>query len=524
MIKQAEITNEVKLTKADDYTPIGHVFYTDGGCRQVAGWGLHGYSYKIDGNHIKNVKNQDAPTHLGYTDKKDIVKDGAPVEKDTEALEAHVLEGKSHPRKSIPIKVDKYVDGWGTVDYEDATNNTAEIKAALEGLKIATEAKSAYTTILTDSQYVIGGATDWHRKWSKNNWRKPDGSPVQNAELWKELLEEQKKLGTVTWKWVKGHSGDLGNESSDTNATRGVNKGRRGEKYSTINWQEVGGYWNPKNPYNRFLSHPYWYFVTNLGEDKGKSKDGRHVYYTGNHGNKNELAGKAAQDHTYSVCFLKEPEEILSKIEAEQSKVSDGVYEDIIFGYLSSIFLPKVYNELTVHGCDYVVPPLPNRSDDLILWDDLSKGGVQLTQVAKPPKISQRIFDYCGLLEGILEDFIEGDETLISTDITDEFFETETKGKKEVTKLKKSVANSPSLAVVANYKTGDTVKQRSVTVSLSLDCPNKNALARLAERSPKVTLLTWRESKRGFRYAIVIESGGDIGIWCSVHSNLIVVI
>lgn len=502
---------------------LGHVFYTDGGYRKVAGWGLHGYTYKVDGKEIKNVKNQDAPTNKGYHDKSVICAKGAPTAKDFEAL---ANSEEKAPAKLIPTRPDQYVDAWGTVDYADATNNTAELQAALEGLKLANADNSVRCAIVTDSQYVIGGATEWHHKWASNGWCKKDGTEVANQALWKELLDEQKKLSDVSWHWVKGHSGNLGNEAADTNATKGLNKGRRGLKdFSCTNWSPVASYFNPKNEYNRFLSHPHWYFITNLDESQQLSKTGKYVYYTGSHDGKNELAGKAAQDHTYSVCFLAEPEQVLQDVEREQSIVCKGVYEDIVFGYLSTIFLPKVYRELTEHGCEYVVPPLENRPEDLILWDDLSKGGTQLTWVAKPPKIAKRIFDYCGLLENILEDYVANDlEFFETTDITAEFFETATKGKKEVTVLRKQIATAPAIQVVANYKTGKTVEQRSVTVSLSLDCPSKNALTRLAERNPKVTLLTWRESKRGFRYATIIEAGDDIGIWCSIHSNLVVVL
>lgn len=504
-----------------DETKLGHVFYTDGGFRHVAGWGLHGYTYKLEGKEITNYKKVEAPTNKGYHNKERICANGAPVEKDY--LKLADSEGKA-PSKLIPVKPDQYVDAWGTVDYDGSTNNTAELKAALEGLKLAVSDNSSRCAIVTDSQYVIGGATEWHRKWSSNNWRKKDGSEVQNRELWKELLEEQKKLSNVSWHWVKGHSGNLGNEIADTAATKGLNKARRGVKdYSSTTWSPVGNYWNPKNPYNRFLSHPFWYFISNIPEDRNMSKDGRHVYYTGSHDGKNELGGKAARDHTYSVCMLKEPEAVLTSVYEEQSKVSNGDYEDIVYGYLSQIFLPKVYHELETFGCEYVVPPLPNRPEDLILWDDISKGGVQLTWVARPPKISKRIFDYCGMLEGILNDYLEKDASLITTDITDQFYETVTKGKKETILLKKVVSTSPSLSVVANYKTGKVVEQRPLTVSLSLDCPSKNSLVRLADRDPKITLVTWRESKRGFRYGIVIEADGDTGIWCSVHSNLIIV-
>jgi ribonuclease HI len=76
-------------------------------------------------------------------------------------------------------------------------------------------------TIYTDSEYVRKGMTEWIGGWQRRGWRTADNKPVKNAELWQALqLAVQKHQ--VEWRWVKGHSGDPGNERADALANRGV--------------------------------------------------------------------------------------------------------------------------------------------------------------------------------------------------------------------------------------------------------------------------------------------------------------
>ena len=72
-----------------------------------------------------------------------------------------------------------------------------------------------------DSQYVMKGINEWIHGWRRRNWRKADGKPVLNAELWV-LLDAEVSRHQVQWHWVKGHAGDPGNERADLLANRGV--------------------------------------------------------------------------------------------------------------------------------------------------------------------------------------------------------------------------------------------------------------------------------------------------------------
>ena len=92
------------------------------------------------------------------------------------------------------------------------TNNKMEMTAAIKALEAVPH--STPIIIHSDSQYVIKGATQWLRGWKAKGWRKADGKPVLNQELWLEIdrLTQGRK---ITWQWVKGHAGHEQNERVD---------------------------------------------------------------------------------------------------------------------------------------------------------------------------------------------------------------------------------------------------------------------------------------------------------------------
>ena len=121
--------------------------------------------------------------------------------------------------------------GWGVyITYEgaskeifggkpDTTNNQMELSAAIEGL-IALKEPCAID-LFTDSKYVMDGITQWIHNWKKNNWRTAAKKDVKNKELWQQL-DELINFHQVQWHWVKGHSGDEGNEMADLLANKGI--------------------------------------------------------------------------------------------------------------------------------------------------------------------------------------------------------------------------------------------------------------------------------------------------------------
>ena len=110
---------------------------------------------------------------------------------------------------------------YGRLDF--TTNNQMELLAVINAL-LYTEKNNLTDHILyiyTDSQYVKNGITTWIKSWKNNNWKNSAKKPVKNKELWQQL-DNLCQNKNITWNWVKGHNGDIGNEKADELARRGI--------------------------------------------------------------------------------------------------------------------------------------------------------------------------------------------------------------------------------------------------------------------------------------------------------------
>lgn len=95
------------------------------------------------------------------------------------------------------------------------TNNQMELQGVIEALSFISSL-SDDISIYTDSTYVINGATKWVWGWAQRNWLTAENNPVSNKELWIKLIPLlQKHRGRLVWKYVRGHTGVVGNERCD---------------------------------------------------------------------------------------------------------------------------------------------------------------------------------------------------------------------------------------------------------------------------------------------------------------------
>jgi ribonuclease HI len=99
------------------------------------------------------------------------------------------------------------------------TNNKMELMAVIQAL--AALERRCNVVIYTDSSYVKDGITKWIHGWKTRGWQTADKKPVKNIELW-QRLDALNASHQVQWRWVKGHSGDPGNERADRLANKGV--------------------------------------------------------------------------------------------------------------------------------------------------------------------------------------------------------------------------------------------------------------------------------------------------------------
>ena len=131
----------------------------------------------------------------------------------------------------VPAPLEVWTDGacsgnpgpggwaWATRDGRQAsggavmtTNQRMEIQAALE----AVTALGGPLVVVSDSTYVVNCFRDgWWRGWLARGWVNTAKKPVANRDLWEPLIVAVNARGDVTFRWVKGHSGDPMNDLVD---------------------------------------------------------------------------------------------------------------------------------------------------------------------------------------------------------------------------------------------------------------------------------------------------------------------
>ncbi len=116
----------------------------------------------------------------------------------------------------------KEIYGWCS----NTTNNRMELLAAIRGIEALK--KRCRVVLYTDSSYLKDGMTTWIKNWIQKGRLSDSKKGVKNKDLWRLLLELNKKHD-MTYKWVRGHSGDKMNERADTLARMAIKKGQDGQ-------------------------------------------------------------------------------------------------------------------------------------------------------------------------------------------------------------------------------------------------------------------------------------------------------
>ena len=104
---------------------------------------------------------------------------------------------------------------------KNTTNNIMELTAVIESLLIIKQKSDI--TIITDSNYVKDGITKWIANWKNKGWKTSNKKPVKNKDLWKKL-DDLSSNHKIKWEWVRGHTGNPGNERADQLANEAIIK------------------------------------------------------------------------------------------------------------------------------------------------------------------------------------------------------------------------------------------------------------------------------------------------------------
>jgi len=95
----------------------------------------------------------------------------------------------------------------------ETTNNRMELMAAIVALEFLDD--TLPIVLHSDSRYMVDAINKkWALSWKKRGWKKADGNPAKNPDLWERLLKQLEAL-QVTFQWVKGHAGHEWNERCD---------------------------------------------------------------------------------------------------------------------------------------------------------------------------------------------------------------------------------------------------------------------------------------------------------------------
>ncbi len=103
----------------------------------------------------------------------------------------------------------------------ETTNNRMELTAVIRGIQALK--RRCHVVFHTDSTYVMKGITEWIGNWKARGWKTADKKPVKNVDLWQQLDHELSDHD-VEWRWVRGHSGNPGNERADELAREAIPK------------------------------------------------------------------------------------------------------------------------------------------------------------------------------------------------------------------------------------------------------------------------------------------------------------
>jgi ribonuclease HI len=121
----------------------------------------------------------------------------------------------------------------------DYTSNAMELMAIRKGLE-AIKSTPKPIRVFSDSKYAIASIFHYAEGWKRNGWRTSTGTWVMNRHIIEPAMEQVRRLrasGTLSAKWVKGHSGVTYNEVADRLA--GLGKKRFSTRHGAMEHEEL---------------------------------------------------------------------------------------------------------------------------------------------------------------------------------------------------------------------------------------------------------------------------------------------
>lgn len=469
----------------------GVVFYVDGGMRSVLGtekatFGMHAYFYSDEVAKKGHGAKEFFPTPKEYVERSKVV----PEDKCT---------------------VLKYYDSFGPS--KGGTNNTAEMDALIEALNIILESKLYEKVkrirIYSDSQTVVNGTNDWINGWKRRNWIASSGLPVANKSLWEvidKLWSEVKATGVdIIFSWVKGHATNHGNILADYMASSGLfHDDERGEKVSDPSNYYTGDISTSKLLLDSKLYHLY--------EIKSQI-DGKAQYLTFSHPSQGFVVkddvGKRTRDFGTGVVRLNKPEPVVDEILRVSRTFNERVADVPIIVNLQNILKPA--------NCKEVLGGMVGNYNVTAEGQVKTLTNENLLTIINPSRLAYKMKPIYVTITTILDQYIDRDDSIGITDVTDLFYDkVEKKGKQS---LKFKLATESFIQAPTLFKGPNGDFNLNVTITFGNDTPQRRTFSAIADNEPKISVVTWEESEGVYRFGVVVETNEGIGIWCGCFDN-----
>lgn len=507
------------------------VFYTDGGSRKqgetnYGGWGIHGYLYTDKDTNTNSGCDKAKPTRKAYV-------------KGNLAKNEH---------KAFVVS---YIDYYGPMG-DDSTVNRAELTAMLRCLSLIDKLNLKRAYIYADSKLVLNllkGAN----KYKSNGFMGSKGEPLANQELCRCVVEQYDEVilkTKVILDWVKGHSGDFGNDMADNCATRGcmvslntlnnldvsqmVDLDETVEDLKHASDTAVLKVGHPDSYFGKAISAPVMlgenqlYFSTNqwVGSE-------HNTYYQATSGKANtgsgekkkdpkRLRGKPMPDDSLSVVRLNEPCMVLNNL---INMVSHGFKQTgLIEANLSTIMRASTYTALEQGAIEAV--QLDSVEGKIKLPMIGVAKAVEIATLLNPVRKAVTLARNYAPLTMLLREVEahHNDEASGFThikhvmDITSYLYDVSDTGKK--VKVTTKDYTKGYVDVPVDFTSDERHVKSTVRVNLYIDTPPALVLGRFKTINPVVKLFVWELGPYTFRYGIFIKTDEGVGVWVGINSNI----
>ena len=481
------------------------VLYTDGGSRGnpgAAGSGIHGYEFVMDRPKQGTGNDKYILTQSGYLNNDQLAQAHAikSFKNRKELLEAIDRESEYLP---VDVTVEHYFDAiysFGRL----ASNNEAELQAAICGIRLAIDRKAESLLLYTDSEYVVKGINDYRETWIAKGFTRSDGQPIRNVDLWRELFSLYATLNgqaRVSVQWIKGHEGHLGNETADKLATIALNIAASktvvtGSDAYKCTVSDAKGYW--KDDYDRPDLLFNRYILTMASENTH-----RNAYFTYNSKEPLLFLGKKFSDCGFCLVEYNDEyqPEIAEVIEETITRQAEAVEKlPVMFAVdTNELINKKLLRDYALVGKDCLVDTGSPKHE---LWTaDRAKDKKQITHLLQPPHLSYKVLEVRDSLADFFRGFVENDKAYVRTVLTHLFYD----DKNELLKEIKVGTNKIKVAAEFDSTLEAGILSTDVILLLGQDLPDRNTLKRLEKKNTSITLLTKAEAAGVFSYAVMLD-------------------